>query len=411
VEEIHELKRQGLSVRAIGEELGLDRKTVRKYLKQPAETPAYGPRRGIASQLDPHKDYLRERTSAGVWNAKVLLRELTDDRGYKGGYTILTDWLRPQRQTAAVAAVRRFETPPGHQAQVDWGHLGTLETNGEKRALSGFVYTLGYSRMLYAEAATDQKLATLLRLHERAFDAMDGVPEEVLYDRMKTVWQGTDRRGDIVWNPIFLDFAKYWGFQPRLCKPYRAQTKGKIESGVKYLRRNFLCGLLDREPSGLIDFNAQLRQWTHTVANERVHGTTHRRVKVLFDADQFSLQRLNGRLPYPYLDEETRKVARDAFVSWQGSRYSVPWIYAGKEVWVREKAGRLVEVRHGAERIAEHGMAPHRHLIVRDPDHHEGIPLNVSDQRKTVVHLHQHAPAVEVRSLAAYEAAALGGAQ
>jgi transposase len=69
------------------------------------------------------------------------------------------------------------------------------------------------------------------------------VPEEILYDRMKTIWTGTDERGEIIWNAVFLDFARYWGFTPRLCRPYRPQTKGKVESGVKYVRRNFLCGL------------------------------------------------------------------------------------------------------------------------------------------------------------------------
>jgi transposase len=404
------LKKKGLSIQAISEELGVDRKTVRKYAKEPARTPVYGPRRKGVSQLDAHREFLKERMNAGVWNGRVLLRELRA-RGYEGGYTILTDWLRPQRQTARVAAVRRFETPPGRQAQVDWGHLGSVEIEGEKHAVWGFVYTLGYSRMMFAEGTTNQKLGSLLRLHEAAFQALDGVPEEILYDRMKTVWQGTDERGEIVWNPIFLDFARYWGFQPRLCQAYRAQTKGKIEAGVKYVRRNFVCGLQGREPSGLADFNGQLREWVWTVANERVHGTTHQVVKSRFDADQFALQKLKGRLPYPYLDEETRKVARDAFVDWHGSRYSVPWIYAGQPVWVREKPGGYVEVRHGGHRIAEHGVAPHAHLIVRDEEHHRGIPLNSRTPHKTLVHFRENAPAVQVRSLAAYESAAVGGAE
>ena len=114
---------------------------------------------------------------------------------------------------------------------------------------------------MMAEAALDQTLGTLLRMHEEAFRQLGGVPEEILYDRMKTVWLKTDERGEIVWHPVFLDFARYWGFRPRLCRPYRAQTKGKIESGVKYVRRNFLCGLQGREPGSLTDFNAQLRQW------------------------------------------------------------------------------------------------------------------------------------------------------
>lgn len=334
-----EMQRQGLSIQAISSVTGFDRKTVRKYLKDPEAVPRYGPRLRRPSKLDEFKPYLEERMKAGVWNARVLMRELKA-RGYNGGYTILTDWLHPQRQSAGAAAVRRFETPPGRQAQVDWGHLGSLEVGDSERKLWAFTFTLGYSRMMMAEAALDQKLGTLLRMHEEAFRQLGGVPEEILYDRMKTVWQEVDERGEIVWNPVFLDFAGYWGFRPRLCRPYRAQTKGKVESGVKYVRRNFLCGLQGREPAGLEDLNAQLREWVWTVANQRVHGTTHVAVQARWDAEQFSLKPLDGRPPYPYKDEELRKVARDAFVSWQGSRYSVPWTYAGKQVAGAGSGGR-----------------------------------------------------------------------
>jgi len=215
VEEISELKREGLSIQAISQLTGFDRKTIRKYLLKPEGRPVYGPRSAPVSKLELFKPYLKERLQAGVWNAQVLLRELRQ-RNYSGGYTILTDWLRPQRESARVVAVRRFETPPGKQAQVDWGHLGSLLESGEERMLWGFTMTLGYSRMMMAEAATDQKLGTLLRMHEAAFQQWGCVPEEILYDRMKTVWTGTDERGEIVWNAVFLDFARYWGFTPRL---------------------------------------------------------------------------------------------------------------------------------------------------------------------------------------------------
>ena len=115
---------------------------------------------------------------------------------------------------------------------------------------------------------------------------MGAVPDEILYDRMNTVWTGVDERGEIVWNAIFLDFDCYWGFTPRLCRPYRAQTKGKVESGVKYVRRNFACGLQGREPAGLIDLNGQLRWWLAEVTNRRVHGTTHEQVMIRWEADQ-----------------------------------------------------------------------------------------------------------------------------
>jgi transposase len=407
VNELVELKRQGLSIKAISAASGLDRKTVRKYLAKPDEIPAYAARPPRPSKLEPFRPYLQERLSAGVWNAIVLLRELKQ-RGYTGGYTILKDWLYPQRSAAQVAAVRRFETPPGKQAQVDWGHLGSLEMDGTERQMWGFAFTLGQSRAMMSEAALEQKLGTLLRMHEEAFRQLGGVPQEILYDRMKTVWQEIDARGEVVWNPVFLDFARYWGFTPRLCRPYRAQTKGKVESGVKYVRRNFLCGLQGREPASLEELNTQLRQWVWEVANQRVHGTTHTQIMAAWQAEQTSLTPLDGRPPYPYANEELRKVARDAFVSWNGSRYSVPWEYAGKEVWVR--AGDSdVEVRYGGSQIAQHAVAMRKHMIVRKPEHHEGIPLGARQERKTLVHIRQTAPVVEIRPLAAYESVAVGG--
>ena len=407
VHDIEELKRQGLSIRAISRLTGYCRKTVRKYLIQPDIVPVYGPREKQPGKLEGFKPYMEERMRAGVWNARVLLRELRE-RGYSGGYTLLTDWLRPQRESARMVAVRRFETPPGKQAQVDWGHLGTLEINGEERKLWGFTFTLGYSRTMMAEAAVDQKLGTLLRMHEEAFRQLGGVPEEILYDRMKTVWLETDERGEIVWHPVFLDFARYWGFVPRLCRPYRAQTKGKVESGVKYIRRNFLCGLQGREPSCLSDLNAQLRAWVWEVANQRVHGTTHEPVAARWDADQLRLQPLDGRPPYPYIDDELRKVARDAYVSWQGSRYSVPWEYAGRSVWVRE-CGRDVEVQYGRDRIAVHSQAQRKHAVVTQVEHHRGIPLGARQERKILIRIQDTAPVVEIRPLAAYESVAVGG--
>ncbi len=125
VNQITELRRQGLSITQIGTLTGFDRKTIRKYLDDP-QRPRYGPRPQRGRQLEPFATYLQERLAAGVWNAVVLLGEL-QARGYAGGYTVLKDYLRPLRREATAVAVRRFETPPGHQAQLDWGTIGRLE--------------------------------------------------------------------------------------------------------------------------------------------------------------------------------------------------------------------------------------------------------------------------------------------
>jgi transposase len=290
VEDIEELRTSGLSITAISQMTGYDRKTIRKHLLGGTAKREYGPRPPRSGKLDSFKPYIQERLQAGVWNAVVLLREIRE-RGYAGGYGTVKEFLQPQREAARTVAVRRFETPPGKQAQVDWGHLGSVTIDGIERRVWGFTFTLGHSRAIMAEAALEQKLGTLLRMHEEAFRQLGGVPEEILYDRMKTVWLNTDDRGEIVWHPVFLDFSRYWGFTPRLCRPYRAQTKGKVESGVKYVRRNFLCGLLGQEPSGLGDLNARLRNWVWEVANQRVHGTTHQLIRENWEAREAAIGR------------------------------------------------------------------------------------------------------------------------
>jgi transposase len=372
VNDIQELKRQGLTISQISAITGFSRPTIRKYLANP-NTPRYGPREARPSKLDPFKPYLGERLAAGVWNATVLLREI-QQRGYSGQYSILKDFLRPLRKRAAAAAVRRFETPPGQQAQLDWGELGHIETVEGKRTLYGFVFTLGHSRALFAEVATDTKLATLLRLHEAAFAELGGVPREILYDRMKTVILGTDERGETRWNPQFSDFARHWGFTPRACRAYRPQTKGKVESGVGYLRKNFLCG---REAHDLPDLRGQLRTWVWQVANQRVHGTTYRHVFSAWQEEKLLLLPIAGRSAYPYASQERRKVSRDAFVSYRGNRYSVPWRTAGQEVLLQEMDDQL-HIGRGGERLAVHLLCPSgAHQCVTVAAHHEAIPLGM----------------------------------
>lgn len=402
--EIQQLKREGLGVSDIRDITGFSRPTIRKCLSDPCQ-PQYGPRAKRATKLDPFKDFIRERLAAGVWNAVVLQRELKE-RGYTGGYSILTDHLRPLRQEAKCMAVRRFETPPGHQAQVDWGDIGQVCLSQERKKLSGFVFTLGHSRALFADVATDETLPTLLRMHEAAFAELGGVPKEVLYDRMKTVALGVDARDEIRWHPLFFDFARYWGFVPRLCRAYRPQTKGKVESGIRYVRGNFLCG---RTAQSVLDLRSQLHTWVWQVANQRVHGTTHEAVLTAWQQEKLHLIPLAGRSAYPYLVQEMRRVARDAYVSYRGNRYSVPWRAAGQEVMLREMDGAL-EISRLGERLAVHPLCEAgRHQTVTVAAHHAGIPLGSPQRGKARILIAVQSPQVEVRSLLAYEAVLIGG--
>ena len=396
--DLQELKRQGLSITQIAAHTGFNRRTIRKYLADPV-TPRYGSRAPRPTKLDPFHLYLTQRLAAGVWNAKVLLREITE-RGYTGGYTALKEYLQPMRRGAAALAVRRFETPPGHQAQMDWGHLGAVQADGGQQKLYGFVLTLGYSRAMYADLATDQKLPTLLRLHEAAFEALGGIPHEILYDWMKTVALGTDERGEVQWHPQFLDFARYWGFVPRLCRPYRAQTKGKIESGVGYVRNNFLPGCL---PDNLAGTRGQLFSWTARVAMPRVHGTTHRVVAEAWEEEKPFLVPVTRRSPYPLVIQELRRVARDAYVAYRSNRYAVPWRAAGQEVFVREADGGIEIVRE-QELLARHALCLGRHQVIENPAYHADIPMGSAGKRgKRQIVVEEAAPKVEERPLSVYE--------
>jgi transposase len=235
--EIRVLHRHGKSIREIARETGVARNTVRRYLHD--EAPArYKPRPPRSTKLDPFKAYVAERlgSAAPEWiPASVLLMELRE-RGYCGGYTMLKLFVASLRPQQAVEPVVRFETGPGEQMQVDWAVI----RRGSNR-LSVFVATLGWSRAAYVQFVTDERVETLIEAHENAFLAFGGTPREVLYDNMRTVVLERHRygRGRHRFHPGFLDFARHCGFRPRLCAPYRAQTKGKVERFIRYLRHSF----------------------------------------------------------------------------------------------------------------------------------------------------------------------------
>ena len=234
--EIRVLRRQGKGVRAIARMLEVSRNTVRRYLRAEG-LPRYA-REARPSKLDPYRYYIAARVAAAApeWiPATVLLRELRA-RGYPGGISILKDHLVTLKPVATPEPLIRFETEPGRQLQVDFA---TIRRGGDR--LSAFIATLGWSRAAYVEFVTDERLETLLGCHERAFYYFGGIPHEVLYDNMRTVVSDRDRYGPGLhrYNRTFLDFAHHHGFVPRLCRPYRAKTKGKVERFIRYLRASF----------------------------------------------------------------------------------------------------------------------------------------------------------------------------
>lgn len=319
---IHDLMRQGLSVSAIARKLGLDRKTVRRHLARGIEPPVYGPREPRPRQIAPYEAYLRERIA--TWpelTGKRLLREIRE-LGYGGCYSVLTDFLRETRPPRAKPFERRFETAPGRQGQVDFAQFRTAFTDepGAERILWLFTMVLGHSRWIWGRFCATQDLQTVLRCHIDAFAAMGGSPSELLYDRMKTAVIGESAEGVIAYNPSLVGLLSHYGAVPRACRPYRAQTKGKIERPYRYIREDFFLARTFRD---LDDLNAQFDDWRTTVANARIHATTRRVVEEHFAEEQPALT-THPAMPYSAVLTIERRVSREGMVSVGGNLYSVP---------------------------------------------------------------------------------------
>ncbi|WP_233259587.1 IS21 family transposase [Ramlibacter sp. WS9] len=401
-EAVHERCSQGLSIAAIARELDLDRKTVRTCLKQECWRPYR--REAAGSLLDAHRDWLGARAPEVNYSARILWQELRQQRGFAGSYVIVRRAVVPLRLEASVASLtqRRFETGPGEQAQCDWGQV-TVRLGGVRTEIHVFVMTLGYSRRGFAMGFLRERMPDLLAAHEAAFAHFGGRCEFLLYDRMRTVVLGTSE-GRARLNPTFASFAAHWGFTPRLCQPYRAQTKGKVESGVKYVKRNFVPG---RQFRDLEDFNAQLAAWQIEVADVRDHGTTHQRPIDRFAEEAQALAPTAGHPSFLAAMVRERMVADDWLVSIEGNRYSVPFALIGKTVQVVRQGGSWV-IRHRGCVVAEHPVLAGRAQLSVKPEHGPGAAARNVRQR------HGNRPPqntanvdvareVEVRDLAIYE--------
>lgn len=349
---ILELHRQGVSVSAIARRVGLDRKTVRRYIAQGLEPPSYGPRQPRITQLRAFEPFLRQRLAAfPQLTGRRLHRELRE-LGYTGGYTILTDLLREIRPSEPSPFEVRFETPPGRQAQVDFAHFRTVFTDepGVERIIWLFSMVLGHSRMLWGRFVLHQDLQTLLRCHTAAFEALGGVPEQVLYDRMRTVFNREDPQSShIVYNRTLLAFARHYGYLPKACKAYRAKTKGKVERPFRYIREDFFLG---RSFRNLDNLNTQFRQWLDQVANVRTHATTMRVVAEHFAEERPTLQPLTAGAFQAVLRLE-RRITRDGMVSVDGNLYSVPDSTRRRTVEVHSTATE-VRILEGGDVVAVH---------------------------------------------------------
>jgi transposase len=287
---IHTLHKQGYSIRAIARMTGLDRRTISKRLKEKELMP----RKKVEykSKLDPFKEYIKERIAAALPHripSTVIYREILN-KGYKGKIRILQSFMSaiykeflPLKEEKVI----RFETMPGVQAQVDWTVIKT-----GKSPIYAFVMILGYSRYAYVHFTDNMRYETFEECHKKAFEFFGGIPKNILYDNLKSVVIQRNAYGATKhkFNKSFLDFSKTYGFTPMLCKPYRAQTKGKVERFIGYLKSNFYIPLRAKLKNSPLKIdcellNSQIFSWLE-ITNDRVHGTLKQKPKDLFEIEK-----------------------------------------------------------------------------------------------------------------------------
>jgi len=394
----------GWGMRRIAAELGCSRNTVKHHLSQGGWVPYRSPtRRRVLGGL---VEWLAASFRQHRGNADVVRQELKRVHGVEVSLRTVERAVRPWRQLleAEARATVRFETPPGRQLQIDFGTT-TVRIGEEPVRVRLFVATLGYSRRAFVAAFEHERQAAWFEGLERTFQYFAGVPEEVLLDNARTLVEDHDRvTRVVVFNARFLAFARYWGFQPRACAPYRARTKGKDERGVGYVKRNAIAG---RTFASWAALEAHLSHWLRTVADVREHGTTGEPPLERFQrAEAAALRPLRGRPPFHWTRELTRQVHADGCVEVDTNHYSVPWRLIGETVTVRIVDEALRVTRGGLD-VARHAVSAGRRQWVIDPAHLAGVvgaPAGVSPVEATA----PPAPAL-LRPLAEYEAVAGGG--
>jgi len=359
---------QGDSERRIAKDMQISRGTVHKYHEiakekgylektdtQPSESElmeALGP--GVqpprqTSMVEPYREKIQDWVKQGVEMTAIWLR-LQENFGYKGGYSSIRRFVH-QLEPAEPEAFVRVHTEPGEDMQVDFGSVGQLYDPVSKhlRTAFAFVATLGYSRHQYAELVFDQKVATWIALHKRTFAYFGGVPKRVIPDNLKAAVLKA-----LVHDPIlgeaYRRMALYYGFLVSPTIPYTPRHKGKVESGVHYVQRNFMAG---QEFVDIHMGNLHLREWILNTAGVRKHGTTGEAPLHLFNENEKACLQPLPAEPFRLLEIRPVKVHPDCHVVITGSFYSVPFGYIGQEL-AAHVSENFVEIYKGLELVATH---------------------------------------------------------
>lgn len=363
---IRYLHAQGKSIRQITQELHLSRKTVRKALRS-ADAPRYQRRPVENPHLAPFADLIRQMAGQELIGSRILAEIRA--RGFQGSQPAFYRLLARVRPTSPDPRVtERFETAPGEQSQFDWSDY-TVCLDGVLTRVVVYALILGYSRRIHYCASLDATQPSVWEALEEGLWHFGGVTQTVLVDNPRTFVLDA-RPAHFTWNPQFLALCGHYRVEPVACQVRRPRTKGKVERPFFYLEQHFIKGHTWRDFG---HFCQDLARFEGEVLDLREHHTTHQRPLDRFADERPHLTSLPATR-YLGIHAQTRKVSWDCLVPYQGSRYSVPFLYAGKRIWLQLSQGvRLHILASSGEVIATHPLSCTKGTILVDPAHYEGL--------------------------------------
>nr|WP_241391719.1 IS21 family transposase [Yersinia frederiksenii]ULG19782.1 transposase [Yersinia frederiksenii]ULG19937.1 transposase [Yersinia frederiksenii]ULG20004.1 transposase [Yersinia frederiksenii] len=379
---IKQMRGQGAYIIDIAHYLGCSEKTVRRHLRFP-EPPTRG-KRGRLVKIQPFIPYIDMRLNENVWNAEVIFQEIRE-AGYTGGRSMLRYYIQPKRKMRPGRKTVRFETQPGYQLQHDWGEI-EVEIAGQPCIANFAVNTLGFSRRFHVYAAPQQDAEHTYESLVQTFHYFGGSVKTVLVDNQKAAVLKHSNNGVVIFNAGFLQLAEHYGFIPRACRPRRAQTKGKVERMVGYVKHNFFARY--RQFGSFHHLNQMLAQWLEKVADGRKLRQFRQTPRERFGEEQAAL------LPLPAGDFDTsyfdiRHVAWDGYIEVRGRRYSVPETCCGQPVIIRITLDEELRIYSNDQLVASHQLNTGSPGWQTVPEHHQALWQQVSS--------------VERRSLSEYE--------
>ncbi|PEA54948.1 hypothetical protein CON64_09655 [Bacillus pseudomycoides] len=363
---IRALKQEGHSIRSITKLLNVSRNTVRKALKA-EKVPTYQRKEKEDKLIVPFEEIIREYVGEGLIGTRIF-KEL-QAKGYKGSQATVYRFLRTlEQEKQSKQKTVRFETDPGEQAQFDWSPY-QIKINGTVTQVYCFLLILGYSRKKYMTFSLSQSIESVLESLEEGIRSFGGVPRQIVIDNAKQLVLSHPRDETAIYHPKLLELAGTYRFSPYACQTYWPRTKGKVERPFFYIEHHFIRGNEFMSVEELIQKGYLfLKQW-----EKEPNKTTLIPPSIRYLEEVQALSPLPNT-SYIHTMKETRRVSWDCLISYKGVKYSVPHLYAGKQIWILPSHGHILKLyNENGKWIDEHMISNRKGSTIYKEEHYEGL--------------------------------------